>query len=86
MCPDETPDGGNIGVRKNIALFADITFGVNSEPLYKALIMNQMVPIYNISINNSHNLTSIFLNERLVGYHNEPNILLQDYVCLDVMH
>jgi len=77
MCPDETPDGANIGIRKNIALFAKVTFGVNSEPLYKALLVNNTIPIYNIELKKVCNLSSVFLNERLVGYHLSPETLVE---------
>ena len=31
LCPSETPEGGNIGLRKNLALLAKTTTGVNKE-------------------------------------------------------
>ena len=76
ICPDETPDGGNIGLRKSLSLFAKVTFGINSEPIYKALLINEMIPIcninnYEISLSNLI-LCSVFINERLVGYTKNP--------------
>ena len=76
MCPDETPDGGNVGLRKNIALFAMVTFGVHSTPLHKALTIENVIPVYNTHIPNIKNLCKIFLNERLVGFHTNPEILV----------
>ena len=78
ICPDETPDGGNIGLRKNLTLFAKVTFGINSESINKALILYNMIPIYSINCmtkNIQH--CAIFLNERLLGYHKNPEILVK---------
>ena len=70
ICPSETPDGANIGVRKNLALLGMITFNVNSLPLVKVLYNNNMQPIFNI--NNDNINCKIFLNERLIGFHLNP--------------
>ena len=74
ICPDETPDGGNIGLRKNIALFAKVTFDVNSQPLFKVLITENVIPLYNYNVD--WNECKVFLNERLVGFHKNPEILV----------
>ncbi len=37
LCPTETPEGGNIGLRKNLALLAQVTHPVNEEELNKRL-------------------------------------------------
>jgi len=37
LCPSETPEGSNIGLRKNLAILADVTQQVNEEELTKAL-------------------------------------------------
>lgn len=80
ICPSETPDGHNIGLRKSLSLFAKVTFGINSEPIYKALIVNKMIAIYNVNkyeISQSNSiLCSVFINERLVGYHKNPKIFV----------
>ena len=74
MCPCETPDGGNIGVRKNISLFAQVTFGTNSEKLYKMLYTYGVKSIYNVNHPIRKECCKIFLNERLIGYHDNPEI------------
>lgn len=74
MCPDETPDGGNIGLKKSIALFAKVTFKINSQPLLKILINNDLIPYYS---HKNYDDCSVFLNERIVGYHSNANKLVK---------
>ncbi|MDD3174987.1 MAG: hypothetical protein PHU51_00760 [Candidatus Nanoarchaeia archaeon] len=37
LCPSETPEGPNIGLRKNLAILASVTHTVNEEELMKSL-------------------------------------------------
>jgi len=37
LCPSETPEGSNIGLRKNLAILADVTQRVDEEELIKSL-------------------------------------------------
>jgi len=78
LCPIETPDGGSVGVKTNIAIMTDITFGSHSASIYQALLDCDMIDIMSVSINyvNSNKLTKVLLNGRLIGYHNKPNLLV----------
>ncbi len=71
MCPSETPDGGNIGLRKNLSIFAIISSGTNSMNLLRCLYTNGMESIDQVD-SDSYKYTRIFLNERIVGYVREP--------------
>jgi DNA-directed RNA polymerase II subunit RPB2 len=71
MCPSETPDGGNIGLRKNLAIFAVISSGTNSMNLLRCLYTNGMESIDQVD-SELYKYTRIFLNERIVGYVREP--------------
>ena len=71
MCPDETPDGGNIGLRKNISIFANITSGTNSDHLLRVLFTSGLEDILQIDSDKLKS-TKVFLNERLVGYTKKP--------------
>ena len=75
ICPCETPDGGNIGLRKNLAITARITFGTNSDSFMKLLESLQLVSIYDIQKKNANVFTKVFLNEKIVGYHEYPKHL-----------
>ena len=71
MCPYETPDGGNIGLRKNISLFCNITSGTNSTNLIKLLYTSGLEDILQIE-KNKLTYTRVFLNEKLIGYTKKP--------------
>ena len=71
MCPSETPDGGNIGLRKNLAILSSITFGTNSKPLERLLFTSKVYDIKTID-SNKNNAIKVFLNEMLVGYTYTP--------------
>jgi DNA-directed RNA polymerase II subunit RPB2 len=77
LCPIETPDGANVGVKTNIALMTDITFGTHSGAIYQALLDNHLIDLSMVTIEKveKDSLTRIFLNGRLVGYHSRPNLL-----------
>ena len=75
ICPCETPDGGNIGLRKNLAITAKVTFGTNSDSFKKLLDSLEMISIYDMQKKNIHSFTKIFLNEKIVGYHEYPKHL-----------
>jgi DNA-directed RNA polymerase beta subunit len=77
ICPAETPDGANIGLRKNIAILAQVTFGINSMPLLKALYSLGIESVYSITGRIIKNYCQIFLNERIVGYHYNPEIFVK---------
>ena len=75
ICPCETPDGGNIGLRKNLAISAKITFGTNSDSFMKLLYSLHLISIYDIEDKNINRYTKIFLNEKIIGYHEYPKQL-----------
>lgn len=80
MCPYETPDGGNIGLRKNVALFADISSGTYSPNLLRVLYLSKKdggCGLNDITDQNIQKIkfTKVFLNEVLEGYTKEPNFL-----------
>ena len=37
ICPVETPDGGNIGIKKHLTVMGHITFGCDPKPIIKLL-------------------------------------------------
>ena len=71
MCPYETPDGGNIGLRKNISLLGNITSGTNSSNLIRLLFNSGLEDILQPE-NNKLTYTRVFLNESLIGYTKKP--------------
>ena len=82
MCPSETPDGGNVGVRKNLSMQAKITFDCSSVPLELCLSHNGMYDIRLKEPNNLYISTKIFVNDRLEGLHDNPSKLIENLRCL----
>jgi len=78
LCPVETPDGGSVGVKTNIAIMTDITFGTHSSSIYQALLDCDLIDNMSLSINYicCNKLTKVLLNGRLIGYHDKPNLLV----------
>ena len=74
MCPSETPDGGNIGIRKNLAITALITPGTSSFLLDRLIYSLGVIDIKTQRDRNIRNLpkTRVFLNERIMGYNATP--------------
>lgn len=80
LCPIETPDGGSVGVKTNIALMTDITFGTHSSGVYQALVDNHLILLNSVSHQSAVKndvYVSVFLNGRWVGYHEHPNLLVR---------
>ena len=76
-CPYETPDGGNIGLRKNFTIMTQVSFNSNSNSVVRALYECNFIPIYynNLQNNFNNNMCKIFLNEKIIGYHQNPDNL-----------
>ena len=76
MCPSETPDGANIGVRKNLSILSNITFGTNSTFLEKLLFTSNVQDIKQKDPH-KHLGTKIFLNEPLAEPLNSPDAVTE---------
>ena len=72
ICPAETPDGGNIGIKKHMSILAHITFGCSSAPIIKMLFDNGVVPIEDMLPIHLFNKVKIFVNGKWVGIHEDP--------------
>ena len=73
ICPYETPDGGNIGLRKNLSVMTKVSFNINSSFLHKILDDLRVNTIYNIGvIATNSSKCKIFINERVYGYTENP--------------
>ena len=82
MCPSETPDGGNVGIRKNLALMANITIGCNSLPIEKCAILNGTIRLSELTIQEIESYTKVFINERWIGVHKHPEQFVYKFKLL----
>ena len=78
ICPHESPEGGSIGVVKNLALSTLITFSSNNEPILN-ILFNQLDEyvenIDDIEIETIQNNTKIFLNGDWVAITDDPKYI-----------
>ncbi|TXT56784.1 MAG: DNA-directed RNA polymerase subunit B [Candidatus Thorarchaeota archaeon] len=75
ICPNETPEGPNCGLVKNIAMMAYISVGTDEELVERALYKADVEPIEERSGKRSSKWADVFLNGRLVGVHPAPLVL-----------
>jgi DNA-directed RNA polymerase II subunit RPB2 len=72
ICPAETPDGGNIGIKKHMSILAQITFGCSSAPIIKMLFDHGVVPIEDLLPEHLFNKVKVFVNGKWIGIHEDP--------------
>jgi len=79
LCPNETPEGSNCGLVKNLALSACISVGVNPERMRQLLATMGIVSIH--EANNSLKLSGAktFIDGSLIGYCNSSNDLTREF-------
>tara|TARA_B100000787_G_scaffold170083_1_gene163891 strand:- start:564 stop:5168 length:4605 start_codon:yes stop_codon:yes gene_type:complete len=72
ICPVETPDGGNIGIKKHMSSMCHITFGINPEPIIKLCHEIGVVPLSNIIPKLVKNKVKVFVNGKWIGIIDNP--------------
>ncbi len=78
LCPNETPEGSNCGLVKNLALSSCISVSVNSEKVRSALYKMGVIP--NNDSNDSIRVSGakVFVDGNLVGYSLTPDDLIAE--------
>lgn len=72
ICPNETPEGAQVGSVKNLSLMTHVSIEVSSEPVRYCLRKLGMIPIEEASHLDTHKRTVITVNGDYVGV--APNI------------
>ena len=75
ICPVDTPDGGNIGLHKNLAIFTKISFSSLGESIIDFLDDYGMVKLGNIVPTELYKYTRIFVNGNWCGAHHDPEYI-----------
>jgi len=75
ICPNETPEGPNCGLVKNIAMMAYISVGTEEDAVERVLIKAEVEPIEKLLGKRGRKGSDVFLNGRLVGVHSAPQVL-----------
>jgi len=78
LCPNETPEGANCGLVKNLALSASISIGVNSEKVKRDLYRRGVVPLSEADEVLKINGAKVFVNGVPIGYHDDPERLVEE--------
>ena len=79
VCPAETPEGGSVGVVKNLAITTTVTNMTNSQPVYHQVINNGLIPLRDIGSSSSKKISfeeiskygKIFINGNWIGLHED---------------
>lgn len=79
LCPNETPEGSNCGLVKNLALSACISVEVNPERIRQTLVTMGMTPIYETSEALRLSGAKVFLDGNIVGYCNTSDQLAREF-------
>jgi DNA-directed RNA polymerase II subunit RPB2 len=87
--PVDTPDGGNVGFHKHMAMTCKVTHKMDQNKMYDWIFKNahhklpminandevKMIPIYIASLSQLEEYVKVFLNGHLIGVTNAPMIL-----------
>lgn len=77
ICPAETPEGGAVGLVKNMALMAYISVGSSSAPILNYLDQIQLETLDDVAHSALKTATKVFVNGAWVGVHHNPNELVR---------
>ena len=72
MCPIHTPDGGNVGLHKHLALSCHVTTGCSGYPYIKYMRKLGMVMLEECNHKQLNDYIKIFINGAWVGATSEP--------------
>jgi len=79
LCPNETPEGSNCGLVKNLALSACISVGVNPEKIKQILFSMGVMPVYETNETLKRSGAKVFVDGNIVGYSNTPEELTREF-------
>lgn len=72
ICPVHTPDGGNVGFHKHMAIGCYVTSGTSARPLIRWLHNNNLKFLEYCSPKEIHESIKIFVNGNWIGIHSKP--------------
>ena len=79
MCPCETPDGGKVGIRKNLSVTTHISFYVASDDVEKAIWKYGDIIDWNrfmaLDVHERCSCVAVFVQHRLLGWTMSPQRL-----------
>lgn len=79
LCPNETPEGANCGLVKNLALMASVSVGTDPDKIKRALEFMGVTQSKNADEILRHQGTKIFVEGYLLGYTTTPDLLVDTF-------
>jgi DNA-directed RNA polymerase subunit B len=79
LCPNETPEGSNCGLVKNLALSASIAVGVNPDKIKQLLFEMGTVPAWEATIEQRMSGAKVFVDGNIIGYCNSPGEIVKSF-------
>jgi DNA-directed RNA polymerase subunit B len=79
LCPNETPEGSNCGLVKNLALMANISVGTNTEEIKEILLTLNVVPTKDVNTEIRSRDIKVYVDGALIGYTNDPNSIMKNF-------
>jgi DNA-directed RNA polymerase II subunit RPB2 len=77
ICAAETPDGGNIGIKKHLTMTAHVTFGCSGKPIINLVKEHGTLGLNSVSPEDTFNTTKVFVNGKWIGIHHDPDYLVK---------
>jgi DNA-directed RNA polymerase subunit B len=78
LCPNETPEGSNCGLVKNLALSACISVGVNPDKIKQLLFSSGVTLVLEANEPLKLSGAKVFVDGNIVGYCNSPEQLARE--------
>jgi DNA-directed RNA polymerase subunit B len=78
LCPNETPEGSNCGLVKNLALAASTSIYVDPDSVKKKLYQMDVVPIEETDMEQRGSSAKVFVNGSILGYCTSSQKLVDD--------
>ena len=83
ICPAETPEGGSVGLVKNLAIATRITISSDSRNVREFVErMGTIIFDENVNLEIFHNNTKVIINGDFVGVHDNPYALFSELKSL----
>ncbi|MDR2708183.1 MAG: DNA-directed RNA polymerase subunit B [Nitrososphaerota archaeon] len=79
LCPNETPEGSNCGLVKNLALSATIAVGVNPDRVKQILFEMGTIPAAEVTVEQRVSGAKVFVDGNIIGYHLSSQAMVKSF-------